>query len=88
MALVKMLRDIPEVAGGKTEAMIPEDAVAQAMNNGWRKADVKNEKSESKPASKAESKPEPKVEEPEVEPVKEEPEAPKFEKTSEKKGKK
>lgn len=83
MALVKMLRDIPEVAGGKTEAMIPEEGVAQAMNNGWRKAEGKSEKSE----PKAEVKAEPKVEEPKVEPVKE-PEAPKFEKTAEKKGKK
>ncbi len=36
MALVKMVRDFPEVAGGNTTAMIPEEAVNLAMDNGWR----------------------------------------------------
>ena len=31
MALVKMYRDIPEVAGGATEAMIPEDPLEEGM---------------------------------------------------------
>jgi len=91
MALVKMLRDIPEVAGGKTEAMIPEESVADAMKRGWKKADGKVEKTEPKP-EKTEPKPEPKKEEPKVEPKVEEPvkepEFPTFEKTEEKKGKK
>lgn len=41
MALVKMVRDVPEVKGGNTTAMIPEDAVKEAIDNGWRKADEK-----------------------------------------------
>lgn len=41
MALVKMYRDIPEVTGGNTEAMIPEEAVNEAVANGWKKAEVK-----------------------------------------------
>ena len=41
MALVKMVRDFPEVAGGKTTADIPEEAVNLAMDNGWRRADSK-----------------------------------------------
>ena len=82
MALVKMLRDAPEVAGGNTEAMIPEDAVAEAIARGWKKAD-------GKPAKDA-----PKVEEPKVEPKVEEPakeekaDFPMFEKADEKKAKK
>lgn len=62
MALVKMVRDFPEVAGGKTTADIPEEAVNLAMDNGWRLADKKAEapkvepKAEDKPASKSEGK--------------------------------
>ena len=83
MALVKMYRDEPEVPGGNTEAMIPEEAVNLAMDNGWK---LKGKAEPAKEESKPEVKEEPKVEEP----VKEEkkPEAPKFEKTEEKKGKK
>lgn len=83
MALVKMLRDAPEVAGGNTEAMIPEDAVAEAIARGWKKADGKPAKVEA-----------PKVEEPKVEPKVEEPakeekaDFPMFEKADEKKAKK
>lgn len=66
MALVKMYRDIPEVAGGSTEAMIPEDAVQSAIDNGWKKAEVKNEPK--KEEAKAETpKVEVKKEEPKVE---------------------
>lgn len=46
MALVKVIRDIPEVAGGGTTALIESDAVAQAIENGWKLADEK--KSETK----------------------------------------
>lgn len=62
MALVKMVRDFPEVAGGKTTADIPEEAVNLAMDNGWRLANKKAEapkvepKVEDKPASKIEDK--------------------------------
>lgn len=59
MALVKMIRDYPEVAGGNTTAMIPEEAVQLAINDGWRIADKKTEE----PKVKAEEKkPEVKVE--------------------------
>ena len=82
MALVKMLRDAPEVPGGNTEAMIPEEAVAEAIARGWKKAD-------GKPAKVEEPKVAPKVEEPKVEPVKEEKaDFPMFEKADEKKAKK
>lgn len=39
MGLVKMIRDVPEVAGGKTEAVIPEDSVKQAKDAGWKIAE-------------------------------------------------
>ena len=39
MALVRMVRAVPEVAGGKTEAMVPEEAVSDALKNGWSRAD-------------------------------------------------
>lgn len=39
MAIVKMVRDLPEVAGGKTTADIPEEAVQSAIDNGWRIAE-------------------------------------------------
>lgn len=39
MGLVKMIRDVPEIAGGKTEAMIPEDSVKQAKDAGWKIAE-------------------------------------------------
>ena len=88
MALVQRLRDAPEVAGGNTEAMIPEDAVAEAIARGWKKADGKPAKVE---APKVEA---PKVEAPKVEPKVEEPakeekaDFPMFEKAEEKKAKK
>ena len=87
MALVKMYRDEPEVPGGNTEAMIPEEAVSLAMNNGWRlKGKAEPAKEEPKPEVKKE---EPKAEEPKVEPVKEEKsDFPEFEKSEGKKGKK
>ena len=92
MALVKMYRDEPEVPGGNTEAMIPDEAVSLAMNNGWKlKGKAEPVKEEPKPEVKKE---EPKVEEPKadeskVEPVKEEKsDFPEFTKNEGKKGKK
>lgn len=41
MALVKVVRDTPEVAGGGTTALIESDAIAQAIENGWKLADEK-----------------------------------------------
>ena len=60
MALVKMVRDFPEVEGGNTTADIPEEAVQLAMNEGWRIAE--KPKAEPKVAEKTEPKVE-KVEE-------------------------
>jgi len=72
MALVKMIRDIPEVAGGKTEAMMQEDAVKAAIQNGWRVADkaVGNNQAQKEPVKEpvSEAKTEPKAEKPEVKP--------------------
>ena len=87
MALVKMYRDEPEVPGGNTEAMIPEEAVNLAMDNGWKlKGKAEPVKEEPKPEVKKE---ESKAEEPKVEPVKEEKsDFPEFEKSEGKKGKK
>ena len=92
MALVKMYRDEPEVPGGNTEAMIPEEAVDSAKDNGWRlKGKAEPVKEESKPEVKKEEPKveQPKAEEPKVEPVKEEKsDFPEFEKSEGKKGKK
>ena len=92
MALVKMYRDEPEVPGGNTEAMIPEEAVNLAMDNGWRlKGKAEPAKEEPKPEVKKEEPrvEHPKAEEPKVEPVKEEKsDFPEFEKSEGKKGKK
>ena len=92
MALVKMYRDEPEVPGGNTEAMIPEEAVNLAMDNGWKlKGKAEPVKEEPKlEVKKEEPKVEqPKAEEPKVEPVKEEKsDFPEFEKSEGKKGKK
>lgn len=67
MALVKMVRDFPEVKGGNMTADIPEEAVQSAMDNGWR-VDGKTEsvKTDSKPEPKEETKVETKVEEKKV----------------------
>lgn len=67
MALVKMIRDIPEVAGGKTEAMMQEEAVKAAIQNGWRVANDKapdTSLAQKTPSleSKTETVPEPKAE--------------------------
>lgn len=64
MKLVKMIRDVPEVEGGKTVAMVPETAVLEARDNGWKIAE--------EPLKATLTKNEPKVEEPKVEPKKEE----------------
>ena len=79
MALVKMIRDIPEVAGGKTEAMMQDEAVKAAIQNGWRVANDKapdtslaqktsslESKTETVPEPKSEVKTEPKAGKPEV----------------------
>ena len=60
MALVKMVRDFPEVEGGNTTADIPEEAVALAMDNGWRIAE--KPKAEPKVTEKVTEKAEPKEE--------------------------
>lgn len=78
MALVKMVRDLPEVKGGNTEGMFPEEAVADLKKLGWKVADKGSEKAEPK---KEEPKAEPK--EPKVESKVEEPKAPKFEEKKE-----
>jgi len=74
MALVKMIRAVPEVEGGNTVCEIPEEAVESAISHGWSIA------KEKEPAK------EPVKEAPKTEPVKEEvKEAPK---TTAAKGKK
>lgn len=74
MALVKMIRAVPEVEGGNTVCEIPEEAVESAIRDGWSIAKAKE------PAK------EPAKEAPKTEPVKEEvKEAPK---TTSAKGKK
>ena len=71
MALVKMYRDEPEVPGGNTEAMIPEEAVNLAMDNGWR---LKGKAEPAKEEAKTEvEKEEPKVEQPKAEEPKQDP---------------
>ena len=80
MALVKMIRDIPEVAGGKTEAMVSEEGVKDAMARGWIKAGDKVVTPEVEEEPKVEQVVEEKSEEPE-----EEKDFPKFEKNEEKK---
>lgn len=67
MALVKMTRAVPEVAGGKTSCEIPEDAVKAAIENGWTVA-----KETSKDTSNEVAKKEEKVEATAAETVKEE----------------
>lgn len=72
MALVKMTRDAPEVAGGNTEGMFPEEAVAELKGKGWKVADKASEKADPKKDEPKEPKVEPKAEEPKVEPKVEE----------------
>jgi hypothetical protein len=60
MKLVKMIRDVPEVEGGKTVAMVPETAVLEARDNGWK---VAEEPLKAEPLVKEEPKVEPKKEE-------------------------
>ena len=74
MALVKMIRDLPEVTGGNTEGLFPEEAVADLKGKGWKVADKASEKKAEpvKEQPKFEPKVEPVVEEPKVEPKKEE----------------
>lgn len=70
MALVKMVRNEPRVAGGSKEGMFDEALVADLKKLGWKPADKVVEKAESK---KEEPKAAPVKEESKVEPVKEEP---------------
>ena len=69
MALVKMIRDLPEVKGGKTEGQFPEEAVAELKGRGWKLADKASEKAAEPKEPKVELKPEPEFEpkEPKVE---------------------
>ena len=71
MALVKMVRAEPRVAGGSKEGMFDEALVADLKKLGWKPADKGADKSEPK---KEEAKSEPKVES-KVESVKDEPKA-------------
>lgn len=43
MALVKVIRDKPEVAGGKTTAMVEEKFLDSVLGAGWKLADFKKE---------------------------------------------
>ena len=70
MALVKMVRDFPEVKGGNTEAMIPEEAVDACLGNGWKiaeKGEKPNEDEKTEAKVEAVKVEEPKVEEPKAE---------------------
>lgn len=65
MALVKLVRAVPEVAGGNTTCEIPEEAVEAAIRDGWSFAkkdapskDDKKDESKAAPA-KDEAKSEP-----------------------------
>ena len=62
MALVKMVRDIPEVKGGATTAMIAEESVQAAVGRGWRRAESKAEGKQD-PAKAVEERPVAKTEE-------------------------
>lgn len=66
MALVKMVRNEPRVAGGSKEGMFDEALVADLKKLGWKLADKADDKD-------AQKKDEPKKNEPKSEPVKEEP---------------
>lgn len=66
MALVKMVRNEPRVAGGSKEGMFDEALVADLKKLGWKLADKADDKD-------APKKDEPKKNEPKSEPVKEEP---------------
>lgn len=43
MALVKVIRDKPEVQGGKTTAMVEEKFLDSVLGDGWKLADSKKE---------------------------------------------
>ncbi len=43
MALVKVIRNKPEVAGGKTTAMVEEKFLDSVLGAGWKLADSKKE---------------------------------------------
>ena len=67
MALVKLVRTVPEVAGGNTTCEIPEEAVEAAIRDGWSlvKKDAPSKgdkKDDSKAAPAKETKDESKVE--------------------------
>lgn len=68
MALIKVVRDEPEVAGGNTYAYVSEENIREVLSNGWRRADDKKETKETKETKEevkpvADEKTEPKVEE-------------------------
>ena len=85
MALVKMVRSEPRVAGGSKEGMFNEALVADLKKLGWKPADKGADKDEPKKETpkKDEPKSDPVKEEPKVEPVKE---APKADEKKEEKG--
>jgi len=68
MALVKMVRSEPRVAGGSKEGMFDEALVADLKKLGWKPADKGTDKDEPKKDT-------PKKDEPKSEPVKNEPKA-------------
>ena len=71
MALVKMVRNEPRVAGGSKEGMFDEALVADLKKLGWKLADKADDKDD--PKKDAPKKNEPKKDESKSEPVKEEP---------------
>lgn len=63
MTLVKMTRSEPEVEGGNTTAMIPEEAVSLAAADGWEIADSKKTESAAEAQETREKKEEPEKQE-------------------------
>lgn len=82
MALVKMVRSEPRVAGGSKEGMFDEALVADLRKLGWKPAEKGFEKVEPKKEEPKSEPKEPKVE-PKFEQKTEEIKAPKFEEKKE-----
>lgn len=72
MALIKVVRDKPEIPGGNTTAYVSEESLNEALSNGWKRSDdkpAKETKTETKPEVKEvkeEKTEEPKAEKTEV----------------------
>lgn len=62
--MVKIYRDYPEFEGAPLKATVPESALQDALNNGWK---IEDSKPASKPADKPAEKPAEVKEEPKVE---------------------